>query len=89
MEDRDIERKRELWREHMQRLAKLSPDEKLRAGAAARRRSLELLRAGIRWQYPDWPPEKVEDEIGLRIHGPVVWEKFRERDRRRDHLPRG
>lgn len=81
----DLAFKRRSWREQMARVAAASPEEKLRAAAAARRRAVEFLRAGVRWRHPDWPPEKVEDEIGLLIHGPETWKLFRERDRRRDH----
>lgn len=81
----DIALKRRLWREHMARIASASPEEKLRAAAAARRRSVELLRAGVRWRHPDWPADHVEDEVGSLIHGPEVWRLFQERDRGRHY----
>ncbi len=81
----DVSLKKRLWLEHMSRLGAATPEEKLRAAATARRRSLELLRAGVRSRHPGWSPDEVEDEVGFLIHGPEVWRLFRERDRGRNH----
>jgi len=79
----DVTLKLQLWREHMARISTATPEEKLRAAAAARRRSIEFLRAGVRRRHPDWFPDQIEDEVGLLIHGPEIWRLFRERDRGR------
>lgn len=54
---------REGWLMLVADLRRRTPDERLRAAAAQRRISLELMRAGIRSRRPDLDPAAVERRL--------------------------
>jgi hypothetical protein len=57
--------------------------ERLEAAASQRRIALELLRGGLRSQFPHLTEEELETKMGEIIFGAGVWRDICERRRRR------
>ena len=75
--------KRRSWEAHIARLRRATPDERLRAAAAQRRISIELLKAGLRARFPDLDQARIDSKAGELIHGAAVWRDICERRRTR------
>jgi len=58
---------------------RMTPEQRIACGLAWTRFTLEIARAGVRYDHPDWTPEQIDREIGRRITGIDVtrldWEK--------------
>lgn len=59
----------------IERLRRMTPDEKLRIAAGLRRMLLSAMKQGLRDRFPDMNEEALDEKLGGILHGREFWSR--------------